>query len=70
MNEYVNLRGVLLDRYEWHIGMDIRDPAVGKQQSARRKDIKAGIAKEVDYTVFESEIKPTLTHKKGIKRGK
>jgi hypothetical protein len=70
MNEYVNLKGVLLDRYEWHIGYDIRDPFVGKSQTGRRKDIKAGIAKEVDPSVFEAEIKPTLTHIKGIKRAR
>lgn len=47
--EYTNYKGVLLDRYEWNIGMSIRDPSVGKEQSKRRKEIKEGFAKEVKF---------------------
>jgi len=50
LNEYTNYKGVLLDIHEWSGGISIRDPAVGKEQSKRRKEVKEGKAKEVQFS--------------------
>lgn len=45
MNEYIDYKGLLLNRYEWARGLGKGDKEVTKDQSARRREVKKGFAK-------------------------
>jgi hypothetical protein len=49
MLEYIDVNGVILDRYEFNGGLSIKDKVVAKQQSSRRREIKRGTAIIVDF---------------------
>lgn len=50
MNEYIEINGVLLDRFEWAGGYDLKDKSVAKAQASRRREVKKGYAKIVIFT--------------------
>ena len=49
MPEYMDINGVLLQRYEWAGGMSMRHKEVSKNQAARKKEVKNGLAKIVVF---------------------
>lgn len=53
MTEYVDHKGILLDRFEWFGGHSIRDKAVRGAQSARHREVKKGGAKVVDPKLWD-----------------
>jgi len=50
MPEYMEINGVLLQRYEWAGGMSMRHKEVSKSQAARKKEVKNGLAKIVIFS--------------------
>jgi len=48
MNEYIDYKGLLLNRYEWAGGLGKNHKEVTKAQSSRRREVKLGEAKIVD----------------------
>lgn len=49
MQEYAEYKGVLFDRYEWFGGFRPTEKSVVKAQSARRREVKRGGAKIVNF---------------------
>lgn len=49
MQEYTEIKGVLLDRFEWAGGYGLNDKSVTKAQSSRRREVKKGYAKIVNF---------------------
>ena len=49
MQEYIEHKGVILDRYEWNGGLGMTHKSVAKSQTARRREIKRGSAKLVKF---------------------
>lgn len=47
MNQYVEHKGVLLNRYEWNGGMGMGHKEVSSAQAARKREVKKGFAKLV-----------------------
>jgi hypothetical protein len=50
MPEYMDINGVLLERYEWAGGMSMRHKQVSKSQAARKKEVEKGLAKIVIFS--------------------
>lgn len=47
MKEYVEIKGVLLNRYEWNGGLGMVHKEVSSAQAARKREVKKGFAKLV-----------------------
>lgn len=50
MPEYMEINGVLLERYEWAGGMNMKHKEVSRSQAARKKEVKKGSAKIVIFS--------------------
>lgn len=50
MLEYMEIKGVLLDRHEWAGGLTMKHKEVAKAQASRRREVKKDYAKIVIFT--------------------